>query len=274
MSDRTVCIKECPRSPSDEIECRPNTDIINCNDLNVYDSYGFVSRICIPSASELTEKVKSEVHIDYVNESIEDIGNAWPSYIVVFFITLVICFIFFYLIRFCSGIVIWLFIILALVGIILAGVFTWIKHTNLKDDKANSESADRFKTISIILWVVGGVMVLLTICLCNQIGIAIKMIQSAAEFVNDRRAVLFVPIIHTFLLLIFCVFWLISFLYVFSIGDVRYDQGELFGDMVWETRTKWFIAAMVFGGLWCVSFTLSTNIFVISAMAASWYFDT
>ncbi len=47
----------------------------------------------------------------------------------------------------------------------------------------------------------------------------------------------------------------------------------MFGKIHWNDETKWFVAAMVMGGLWLISFNLATNIFVIASMAATWYFS-
>ena len=46
-----VCVKECPKTDTDKIECIPNTDITSCDDLNVYATYGFADRICVPKNS-------------------------------------------------------------------------------------------------------------------------------------------------------------------------------------------------------------------------------
>ena len=42
-----ICIKKCPKE-GESVECYPNSDIKNCSDIKVYDSYGFANRICIP----------------------------------------------------------------------------------------------------------------------------------------------------------------------------------------------------------------------------------
>ena len=64
-NQNTVCVKKCPDSESDNIECVPNTDIISCSFLNVYSSYGFFNRICIPSSSDKGKEVKSNINLSF-----------------------------------------------------------------------------------------------------------------------------------------------------------------------------------------------------------------
>lgn len=67
--------------------------------------------------------------------------------------------------------------------------------------------------------------------------------------------------------------WLSGFLFIFSIGEVKYDSTSFFGTIDWSQQTKAYIGLMIFGVCWWISFILSTGIFVISSMSASWYFD-
>lgn len=59
------------------------------------------------------------------------------------------------------------------------------------------------------------------------------MISLTSDFISDKFSVVLAPIISIFLIVLFFVSWLPSFLYVFSVGKVRYDKGDIFGDMEW-----------------------------------------
>lgn len=90
---------------------------------------------------------------------------------------------------------------------------------------------------------------------------------------SSTPTVVLVPIIQTALLGVTVIVWLFGFLYTYSVGDLEYQPGKLFGKIYWNDETKWFVAAMIIGGLWLISFNLASNIFVIAAMAATWYFN-
>ena len=114
---------------------------------------------------------------------------------------------------------------------------------------------------------------LFILCLCSSIKTAAKLISSAADFLSERKRVLLIPV---FLCLVFCVFflwWLLSFVYLFSVGDLRHDSGDIFGDMTWKPYIQAGVYLMGFSLLWFISFIISTNIFVVSAMCSSWYFN-
>lgn len=60
------------------------------------------------------------------------------------------------------------------------------------------------------------------------------MISVAADFVNERRKSIMIPIILSLIMLPFIGWWIVTFMYIFSTGELRYDQGDIFGDMVWS----------------------------------------
>ena len=111
------------------------------------------------------------------------------------------------------------------------------------------------------------------LCLCSQINLALKIIRAAADFVTDRKLVLLVPLIFAALLAVLVIYWIFSFLMVYSVGDVTYIKSFYFGKTTWDDETKFYVGMMIFALCWLVSFTLSTNIFILAAISATWYFD-
>ena len=269
---KTICVKKCPSDKDEVVDCFPlKENLTNCSQLEVYKTYGLFGRICVPSAKDITDTVLSNIDLTYFEEALEEIQNAWPAFIVATFVSLIVCVIFYFLLQCCAGIIIWITIIGSVIGLAGFGGFSWVQRNRL-NDLGDNDAGKRYEIIAICCWVGSGLFVLVALCLCSQINLAIKMIKGSAQFVRSRLTVFLVPIIHTFLVFIFIAWWLISFLMVFSVGEVVYNN-NLFGKVVWEDQTKAFVGIMVFGCLWCVSFSLSSNIFVISAMAASFYFD-
>lgn len=81
----------------------------------------------------------------------------------------------------------------------------------------------------------------------------------ASDFITDKKTVLLSPIITLLFTTLFLIIWLISFIYVFSVGSLRYDKGDIFGDIEWSNDHYYFIYLMIFGFLWKFSFYLSAN---------------
>ena len=79
--------------------------------------------------------------------------------------------------------------------------------------------------------------------------------------------------IHTVIAALWTIFWLYGFLYIYSVGETVATDNSLFKKIIWDDKTKAFVGLFILGGLWLISFTISTNIFTIAAMAATWYFS-
>lgn len=60
------------------------------------------------------------------------------------------------------------------------------------------------------------------------------MISAAADFIGERKRTLLVPVLLTLNLGLFVLIWIVCFAYVFSTGELRYDEGDIFGDMTWS----------------------------------------
>jgi len=80
------------------------------------------------------------------------------------------------------------------------------------------------------------------------------------------------PVYLSIVFLLFLVWWVFSFAMLFSAGKLRHDEGDIFGDMTWEPYVQWGVYLTAFALIWFIFFILATNIFVVSAMCASWYF--
>ena len=161
-----VCVKRCPPEEDSPIECHTNTDIKSCEDLKAYESYGFASRICIPKNPVLTNAVKSHVNLSKYQENLEEIQSSWPILLAVLFISILVCFLFYFLLENCAFIMIFFMLFGSLAGLIGFGIFSWYKYKNLiKQSVYNEDIAKGYKTTAIICWVIGSIFFLFILCL-------------------------------------------------------------------------------------------------------------
>lgn len=274
-NENMVCVKECPQSKDEYVECYPNTDIKHCSDLKPYKTYGFASRLCIPTSDLTVESVKERINIGYFAEVVEDIKDAWPIFLMILVISLIFCFVWYYLVQCCAGFMITIMLLGSLAALISFGVFNWLHYKELIENstaEVDVKNAESYKNTAIVFWVLAGVFLLLILCLISRIKLAVKMIRAAADFITDEKIVLFAPILFSFMTFAFIIWWIITFAFTFSNGTLRYDEGDIFGDMVWNDQQKAFVYIMIFALLWAVSFNLSANMFVVATMTAGWYF--
>lgn len=293
----TICLKECPKTDDQTVECFPNEDIKSCSDVKVRASHSLVSRLCVPNSKSLANLVKKGMNLSYIQEGIEDLSETWPILIAGFFIGIVVLIIYICLMRYCTKCFVYLMIFSVLVGLILLGIFCWREHNNIlnenadvariKNDPSSSdtdvseeestefgkEQAKRWKTWAIILWVVAGLFLIFILLLCSRISMAADVLASAAEFVQSEPSVFIIPFIFFILLLLIILWWIPTFAYLSSCGTNTPDPKSIFMNVKWSTTTRVYIGVMIFALLWYVSFNLSQETFSIAAMSASWYFE-
>lgn len=273
FNENMVCVRECPAENGQVVDCVPNTDIKKCDDMKVYGSYGFANRLCVPISGITVDSVKKRINITYITNAVEDIKDALWILVVMIVISFIICFVWYYLTQYCAGIMITLMLVGSLTALILFGALSWKRYTNLiQESDYNKDTASTFKNTAIVLWVLAGIFLLLILCLISRIRIGAKMIAAAADFITDQPSVMFVPIFFTLKNAVFILLWVIAFAYTFSNGTIRYDPGDLFGDMVWTKQNEAFVWILVFALCWGISFNDSASMFVIAAMSAGWYF--
>lgn len=272
-NENMVCVKSCPTGEKQQVECIPNTDIKKCNDITSYPSYGLAARLCVPTGGMTVDSIKKRFNITYISHMVEDIKDALWILLAMVGISLVICFIWYFMIQYCAGIMITIMLIGSLAALVVFGWLSWIKYTDLlAESDQNKDSAQTYKTTAIVLWCVAGVFLLLILCLISRIRLGAKMIQSAADFITDTPTVMLVPVFFTIKQAAFILLWVITFAYTFSVGTLRYDPGDIFGDMVWTKQNEAFVWILVFALCWGVSFNMSASMFIIASMSAGWYF--
>ena len=272
-NEKMVCVRRCPKEDDERVDCVPNSSVEHCHDLTTYASYGFASRLCIPKSRISVDSVKKRINISYINTMVEDIKDAMWVFIVMVVISITVCFLWYFLVQYCAGIMIMVMLLGSLVALIFFGVINWNKYKDFSEESDyNQNTANNYKNTAIVLWVLSGIFLLLILCLIGRIKLAAKMMQAAADFITDRPSVLLVPIIYTFLTAGFIIWWMVTFLYMYSVGELKHSPSSIFGKILWTQRTEAYVWSLIVALLWGISFNDSASIFIIAAMSAGWYF--
>lgn len=298
----TICVKACPKDDRTLIQCKTNSYMDNCADLNIVPSITLFHRLCIPNARELSNSIKDHIHLGYFQETLEDIKEVWPMLFVGFFLAILIIAIYLFLIRLCSKVFVYVLVFAVLIGLIALGAFCWQKHQTLLNDNADinkmrdqgdmrdvtdpdlniteEESTDygnnqssKWKTAAIILWILAGIYFLISLFLCSRINLAANILESTAEFVQDEPSVFLIPLIFTIGLLMFILYWVPTVSLLSSVGEVSTANSTIFVNIKWESSTRALIWVMIFALAWGISFNFSQETFSVAAMSSSWYFE-
>lgn len=139
----------------------------------------------------------------------------------------------------CAGIIIYTFIVGALIGIFALGYYFWDHYQDLKDGKdKHDDNEDNFFWAAVVTWGIGVLLVLTLLCMCSRIRIAIMLIEAAADFITDVTRILLVPIVLIIVFFAFMIYWVITGAYIFSTGMSRYEEDMPFGEMKWDKETE------------------------------------
>lgn len=110
-------------------------------------------------------------------------------------------------------------IILAL--IVAFGLFLyWTATTKYADEEFKSKRIT-FISCAIAMWVFGGLVLLMLVCMRDRIELAIAIMKSASLFIKDTWTVLLIPIILFLVTCVFTVFWILAVMYLYSSGDIK-----------------------------------------------------
>jgi len=85
------------------------------------------------------------------------------------------------------------------------------------------------------------------------------MIQVASDFMLSKLQIIILPILTFILILGFFSFWVLGFIHLYSVGNVVYEKGLIFGDIQQETQIVVFLWILGYIGLWLVSFFIALN---------------
>ena len=122
-----------------------------------------------------------------------------------------------------------------------------------------------------------GIAGLYFICVCctwKAIRLGISVYQTTAQYISSNLRIFALPVIaYIFAMIWFCV-WIVSAVFVFSIGTPTPRVGyEFITEMQWDENTRKIAFYQIFMLFWINAFIMGMSQFVIAASACIWYFE-
>lgn len=175
----------------------------------------------------------------------QDVASSWHIILIAMSIGMLLAFLFIILMRWLAGVIVW-FTIFALYAVMGVGIYyCYFQYTSLEGvdgaDAAltftsNLSSYLRLQTtwlvFGIILSVVLAILLLMTLCLCTRIRIAISLIKEASRAIGHMISTLFWPILPFLLQLVVVSLWACIAVYLATSHQamyVVYDAPSDFG---------------------------------------------
>jgi hypothetical protein len=76
-TDKTACVKSCPATDKDTIECYTNKEVTDCSQLPVRAHYSFGERFCWPKDSKMESEIREKFKTLGKQEAYGDIVDSW-----------------------------------------------------------------------------------------------------------------------------------------------------------------------------------------------------
>lgn len=194
-------------------------------------------------------------------------------------ICIIFTFIYIYFMDKCAFWLSWISIILVELTLIGIGLAAYFKRQDIIEGLSKDEIKDNSQAYALnwccwLSWSFALLYVLLILCTCRALRVAIAVIETAADFFADTKRLIFVPILF-FCIGILCFFgWVMAILGVASIGEItNVDYTSQSKHVDWSSETGWLVAFMIFAIVWLMIFIQSCNEFIIIVSAVTWYFS-
>lgn len=128
------------------------------------------------------------------------------------------------------------------------------------------------KGMGILLWCLSGVYFVILLCCCNRIRLGAAIMEATSDFVKDTFSIFTVPFIFFFIIGGWIVFWIISAVWLFSVGEATHREGSPIAEMHWNTTTRYVWIYHIFGLFWISAFIIGCAQFIIAAVTCIWFF--
>ncbi len=209
---------------------------------------------------------------DKFTSYIYDIVNAWKVLLVCAATSILLGYLYLLLIRLLGAVIIWISILALEISLIVAAEYVYNESWDYPEDH---DYRDWLKYAGYAIY---GIAALFLVCICccwNAIRIGIAVYQTTAEYVSKNLRIFLLPLATYFVAGIWLCIWLVSFIYVFSVGDpvARDPPYQFITEIKWSDNTRYVVIYQIFMLFWINAFVMGMCQFIIAASACIWYFE-
>ena len=212
-------------------------------------TYLDLQRFCLPSEDEL-KNATNWIFENYFGNGLAkymgDLGTCWWLFLVMAGITLVISMIYLFLLRCIAKPLLYISFIIILALFVGAGFYVFFQQFKYED---GDKTKQVMKWCGIGLWIVSGLYLIILLCCCSRIRLGIAIVEATSQFVASKFSIFLVPLVFFVIILIWMTFWIISAIYVYSVGEV-----VQLGQINWSDTTRYVWIYHIFGLFWVSAF--------------------
>lgn len=265
------------------------TGSATAGDFVGYDTYSVLGRACVPNPNMFTTVFKSissafssALNQGALADFINDTKNNWYWLLAATGVGFLAAFFVMFFLRCCAGCIVWL----ALFGIMFLLVGTgliFLYNAGYMQSASNVASYLGVPAVDSaynepIGWTLIGIgcfFLIVILCCCNRIRLAVAICKSAGQFVGSVCTIIFVPIFQLILAFALWAGALVTMVYLVSSATFivantsdYFTSIKSYGD---PELIRFYI--FVFLTLWVNAFLGAMTIFIIASATCMWYYS-
>lgn len=221
-----------------------------------------------------------------MEDAYEQLANAWWVILTCSGISIVVCFIWMFVLRRMVKPLVIVTLILILVAVALTGYFLFYKYAQMKDDAPNDADNKYYLGGAIAVWVVGFLLLCVILFMFRDIMIACDIIEEASKIPLSMPTMLLVPVVAVVFILPVAVLCMFIAAYVYTAASsvpitliapvfdgansTSFVQGRTYNVEYWRVYAGIYNLLMF---LWSLGFIQAVTFMMLSFCAVFWYWS-
>jgi hypothetical protein len=271
-----VCVNSCPNS-GQTVQCY--NDSINCNG-SIKADYSTIAfdYYCVPIGSTNSQDIAQIINTNVFSAWALDLSKGWLVLASAAVVAMLASMVFLIFVRCCTGIVIWLAIIVCVAGMEVVGIFFILEAKGVNISSFVSDSLSKLTQNSLLIigssMIVAGVIVaLLAICLRSRIALGSKSVELGAIFLLENCCIILLPITQAIFIAAGLAAIIVGGTYLYSLGNFTFPDYSAFPVISLPPEVVVLITVYLVGGFWLIFFFHGCNHFIICSAVSIWYFN-
>jgi len=255
-------------------------DLVNCIGGTFTPTYTSFSldHYCIPNTIGSDINLEVIFNFNSYEKWAYDLREGWVVLLVAVLAAIVLSLMFFVFVRLCTGPIIWLSIIVAVLGMLTVGIFFLLQAKGIVVSDFISQNLDSFSYDTLIIagscLIVGSVLLaLLAICLRSRIAMGAKAVELGSMFLLSNCYLVILPITQGILIVFSLAGLIAGAIGLYSLGDPSYPNNAAFPDIAVSGGGIAAIVVFLVVGLWLIFFFHGCNHYMLCSSVSVWYFN-
>lgn len=207
---------------------------------------------------------------NYVTSYMADLYYSWWVLLICAFLSFINGFIYLLFVRCCIKPLIAFTIIAGF--FIFLGIAIFLYFTSFKYESTD-KTRNYMQYASYTMFGLSALYVLVVICCIRRIFLGMAIITATSKYIGRTPQVFIIPILFFCIILVWITFWVITAIFIWSVGEVKKRSGTPFSKITWTSTTRYVYLYDIFGLFWVNAYIAGCAQFIMAVGVITWYFS-